>query len=64
MAKFTPVMVAPTYTVADVAQALQISRNLVLELLNSGELQGVRVGKRWRVTPAQLEAYLGAEATA
>jgi len=43
---------------AEVAGALGVPESDVLELLESGELPGKRIGESWRIKRAALEAYL------
>jgi excisionase family DNA binding protein len=44
-------------TVAEVARRLGVHRNSVALMLRSGRLQGFRVGRYWRVQPAELRAF-------
>lgn len=48
------------YSVAEIAQLLDLSRGVVYELIRSGRLQSIRVGggKLIRVTHQALMAYL------
>ena len=45
-------------TVSDVAEILYVGRNTVYELLNSGALEGFRIGKTWRIPKVNLEKYI------
>ena len=45
-------------TFKQVQEVLGIGRNLLLNLLNSGELPGIRLGRLWRVTKPDLIKYL------
>jgi len=45
-------------TVASVAEILQISRPTVIALIRQGEMQGVRIGKIFRVPEPSIVAYL------
>jgi excisionase family DNA binding protein len=54
----------PALTVRDVAQQLQISEDTVRDLLNRGELCGYQIGRRWRVDPPQLRAFIAARTPA
>lgn len=47
------------YTVAETAKVLGIGRSTAYELVNQGEIEAVRIGKRWLVSPAVLENILG-----
>ncbi|MGP7959621.1 helix-turn-helix domain-containing protein [Sanguibacter sp. A247] len=49
-------------TVAEVADAMRVSRMTVYRLVHAGELPAIRVGKSFRVPASALEQYL-AEAT-
>ncbi len=49
-----PELLAPT----DVAKALGVPEDDVLASLESGDLKGTRIGSQWRVTRAQLAAFL------
>jgi excisionase family DNA binding protein len=46
------------YTPLDVADKLQLGRTKVFELLRTGELQSVLIGRSRRILPEQLEAYM------
>ncbi|WP_052668660.1 helix-turn-helix domain-containing protein [Nitriliruptor alkaliphilus] len=43
----------------EVASVLRADEDTVRELLRSGELRGVRVGRNWRIPRAALLAFLG-----
>jgi excisionase family DNA binding protein len=45
-------------TVPQVAEALQVSRGHVYQLLQSGELPSVRIGRNRRVVASALDDYL------
>ena len=45
-------------TVSDVAEILYVGRNTVYDLLNSGALEGFRIGKTWRIPKVNLERYI------
>jgi len=45
-------------TVAEVAEALRVSVRTIYNLLDSGALQGVRVGRAWRVLESALEEFI------
>ena len=49
-------------TVAEVADAMRVSRMTVYRLVHAGEVPAIRVGKSFRVPASALEQYL-AEAT-
>ncbi len=49
---------ARALTVRDVAQRLSISEQGVRDLLSRGELVGYQVGRRWRVDPARVQAFI------
>lgn len=44
--------------VFDVAEALQIGKNRVYELLEKGELKGFRIGRVWKIPRVSLEDYI------
>jgi excisionase family DNA binding protein len=45
-------------TPQEVAKILRVGRSFIYQILASGELPSVRVGKLYRVTPAGLALYL------
>lgn len=45
-------------TTEEVAKALRVSEEAVRFWLRSGQLRGIRAGRRWRIRRADLEAYL------
>lgn len=45
-------------TVAEVAEAMRVSRMTVYRLVHAGEMPAVRVGKSFRVPQDALERYL------
>lgn len=46
------------YTVLDTATLLGVSRNKVYQLVNSGEIPCIRVGRQIRISRAALVQYL------
>jgi excisionase family DNA binding protein len=46
------------YTPEEVAELLRVKRKHVLDLLRSGRLKGVKVGKFWRIRKTDLQAFL------
>jgi excisionase family DNA binding protein len=42
------------YTVEEAAQLLRISRKATQQLLQSGKLQGIKIGRHWRILGAAL----------
>ena len=46
------------YNSKELAEKLDISYRKALKLLRSGELEGKKIGKSWRVTENQLRRYL------
>ena len=46
------------YTVEQVAEQLKVHMRTVYRLLEAGEIQGVKVGRQWRITPEALNAFL------
>ncbi len=49
-------------TPVDVANRLQVNERTVTQWLRNGHLRGFKVGKEWRVSVKDLEAYLEASA--
>jgi excisionase family DNA binding protein len=45
-------------TVAEVAAQLRVSTMTVYRLIRSGELTAARIGKSYRLRPADLDAFL------
>jgi excisionase family DNA binding protein len=46
------------YTVAEACEVMRLGRNTVLELLYSGQLRAIRVGRRWVIPRAAIEDFL------
>jgi excisionase family DNA binding protein len=53
----------PPYTVPEVAATLRVGRATVYQLVQSGHLGSVRLGKTIRITRGQLERYLAGHST-
>lgn len=49
-----PVLLTPL----EVMDILGVGKNTVYRLLNSGELKGVRIGKKWRIANCAIKSYL------
>lgn len=47
-------------TPAEVADQLRVSSMTVYRLIKSGELRAARIGKSYRITEADVDAYLEA----
>ena len=45
-------------TVTEVCERLQISRNMAYSLLKGGDLEGVKVGRMWRVPDRSILNYI------
>lgn len=45
-------------TPADVMDILNIGKNTVYELLNSGRLKGFKIGRSWRILSDELERFM------
>ena len=45
-------------TPEQVAEHLQLPVKSVQEMLRVGEIRGIKVGRRWRVDPADLDRYI------
>lgn len=52
-------MDAQLMTAAQVARRLQVTEHTVYEWLRKGRLRGVKLGRLWRVSGDDLEAFLG-----
>ncbi|MEX2267236.1 MAG: helix-turn-helix domain-containing protein [Acidimicrobiia bacterium] len=50
-------------TVQEVADMLRVSSMTVYRLIKAGDLPAVRVGRSFRVLPADVDAYLAARYT-
>jgi excisionase family DNA binding protein len=48
----------PFLTVDEIARRLSISTQLVNRLIRDGLLTGYKVGREWRVDPADFEEFL------
>lgn len=46
------------YTVEETARILSIGRTAVYQLLNSGQLEGVHIGRARRVVHSSIEAFI------
>jgi excisionase family DNA binding protein len=46
------------FTVQQVAERLQVRQRTVKRWLLSGQLRGLKAGRKWRVTPSAIEAFL------
>ena len=44
--------------VAEVAKLLRLASQTVLNMLNSGEMPGYKIGGRWRVSTSDLDSYV------
>ena len=56
--KYSEKLLTPT----DVANRLQVNRRVVTLWLRKGHLRGFKVGKEWRISPDDLQAFLEASA--
>ncbi len=52
-------MILDLYTVDEVAQHLKLHARTVRQYLRTGQLKGTRIGKQYRVTRKDLEAFAG-----
>lgn len=52
----------PFYTTKEVAELLQIAPRTVLDMLRAGDLSGVKVVGKWRVTADDIIRYVDAHA--
>jgi excisionase family DNA binding protein len=46
------------YTVREAAELLSLSRSLIYEQINAGNLETIKVGRARRITARQLESYI------
>jgi excisionase family DNA binding protein len=51
-------MEEPLMTPEQVAGRLQVADQTVYNLLRAGHLRGIRIGRLWRVRPADLDTFL------
>ena len=49
-------------TPTDVANSLQVNERTVTQWLRKGHLRGFKIGKEWRISPDDLQAFLEASA--
>jgi excisionase family DNA binding protein len=49
-------------TPTDVANRLQVNERTVTQWLRKGHLRGFKIGKEWRISPDDLQAFLEASA--
>ncbi len=49
-------------TPTDVANRLQVNERTVTIWLRKGHLRGFKIGKEWRISPDDLQAFLEASA--
>ncbi len=49
-------------TPMDVADRLQVNERTVTQWLRKGHLRGFKIGKEWRISPDDLQAFLEASA--
>jgi excisionase family DNA binding protein len=48
------------FTVLEVAERLKVPQRTVKRWLLSGQLRGLKAGRKWRVKPSAIEAFLQA----
>jgi excisionase family DNA binding protein len=49
-------------TPSNVASRLQVNERTVTQWLRKGHLRGFKIGKEWRISPDDLQAFLEASA--
>lgn len=54
-------MMPKFYTPEEVAEELRVTRRAVYGWLKNGRLPGYRAGNRWRILPADMQAFLQAD---
>ena len=47
------------YTTREIAELLKVKVKTVQKWLCEGKLDGVQVGRRWRITEVQVDKFLG-----
>lgn len=50
--------VSDLLTVDDLCEKLQISRNTAYQLLESGDVDGFKVGRNWRIPNVSISSYI------
>lgn len=53
-----PTLTQPLLTVEEVARRLNATPHTVNRLIRDGLLEGIKVGREWRVDPAEFEDYI------
>lgn len=48
------------YTLEELVEVLQVTRRTLYNYIREGKLKAAKMGKYWRVTEKQLEAFLRA----
>ncbi len=56
--RYKPGRISPVLSINEAADVLGIARATVYRLLRAGEIESVRVGKRQKFRPEDLDAYL------
>jgi excisionase family DNA binding protein len=49
------------YSADEIAEKLSLTPRVVRELLKSGELKGIKIGRSWRVSESNLNKFLKRE---
>ncbi len=55
---------SPVLTVREAAQLARVGKNTMYALVNSGEIQSVRIGNQIRISRVELYRFLGLELAA
>lgn len=50
-------MTVEQFTVDEITKILKISRNTVIRLIEAGEIRAARIGRAYRISKADLQAY-------
>lgn len=58
----TKVAHSPLMTPMQIAERLQISERTITQWLRKGHLRGFKIGKEWRISQGDLDAFLEAKA--
>lgn len=51
-------MITTIYTIKQVAELLQVSKQTIYNYITSGKLQATKAGKEYRITNEQLEEFI------
>lgn len=46
------------FTIEELCEKLQVSKNTAYSLLNSKKIKGLKVGRNWRILQESIEEYI------